>query len=239
MILSPEYLSIRNSQKNLQKTLFSQLPLTSKKILDIGCGNMPNKGFFDQHKSNYIGIDINKDCKPHAIMTAEYLAIASSTIDLVIYTAVLEHVSKPLQSLKEIHRVLKPGGKIILQTHGIYCYHPSPSDHWRWTHTGLEIILKKAGLIPIAIYPSGSTLVTYITFFAQAINHFLYKSIIFSWLRFPSITLINLCGLLLDKSIKTTPFDQPGSLIISYTILARKSRKKKSYNKSLHKNEKK
>jgi hypothetical protein len=34
--------------------------------------------------------------------------------------------------------VTAPGGRVLASTHGVYIYHPTPLDLWRWTHAGLE-----------------------------------------------------------------------------------------------------
>jgi SAM-dependent methyltransferase len=56
----------------------------------------------------------------------------------VISLAVLEHVENPDLFIKEAYRVLKPGGFIITGVPFIQGYHASPSDHFRWTHQGIE-----------------------------------------------------------------------------------------------------
>ena len=41
--------------------------------------------------------------------------------------------------------ILKPGGSIILTTHGYWFYHPTPNDYWRWTSAGLKKIVEAEG----------------------------------------------------------------------------------------------
>ncbi len=56
----------------------------------------------------------------------------------MLSTQVLEHVTDPRLYLAECHRVLRPGGPLLLSTHGIMVYHPDPVDYWRWTGAGLQ-----------------------------------------------------------------------------------------------------
>jgi SAM-dependent methyltransferase len=47
--------------------------------------------------------------------------------------------------LQEAYRILKPGGNIILTTHGYWFYHPTPNDYWRWTSAGLRKTVEAEG----------------------------------------------------------------------------------------------
>jgi SAM-dependent methyltransferase len=56
----------------------------------------------------------------------------------VLCTQVLEHSDDPAQAVRELRRVVAPGGRVLASTHGVQVYHPAPQDLWRWTHAGLE-----------------------------------------------------------------------------------------------------
>ena len=65
--------------------------------------------------------------------------------DCVLSSQVLEHVTDPQRYLTEARRLLKPGGSLIVSTHGIWPYHPDPTDFWRWTADGLQAEIRTAG----------------------------------------------------------------------------------------------
>src|SRR5262249_50864286 len=69
----------------------------------------------------------------------------SNAFDCVLSTQVLEHVSEPDTYLSEAFRLLKPGGRLLLSTHGSWEDHGCPYDFRRWTADGLEYDLRKAG----------------------------------------------------------------------------------------------
>src|SRR5690606_40957980 len=58
---------------------------------------------------------------------------------------VLEHVPDLPRYLMEANRVLKPDGKLILTTHGVWKYHPDPGDYWRWTSAGMRLQITQFG----------------------------------------------------------------------------------------------
>ena len=52
----------------------------------------------------------------------------------------------PALYLSECFRVLRPGGRMLLSTHGMFVYHPDPDDYWRWTCAGLQHVVERGGL---------------------------------------------------------------------------------------------
>ena len=74
------------------------------------------------------------------------VAVADASVDVVLSTQVLEHVTDPAVYLAECVRVLRPGGRLLLTTHGTMFYHPDPVDYWRWTCDGLRKAVTDAGL---------------------------------------------------------------------------------------------
>lgn len=121
-------------------------------ILDFGAGGSPYRSLFP--KANYRRADF-------AIGTGEGLdfvldeslqiAAPDNSFDLVLSTQVLEHVEHPETYLKECLRLLRPGGKLVLTTHGIYADHPCPLDLHRWTADGLAFLCKQSGFEVVAV----------------------------------------------------------------------------------------
>ena len=95
-----------------------------RKILEVGCGQGFNTFLRSKTKNNkVIGIDsseveikVAKQRYPKVdfrVMSAEKLNFKNDSFDEVYAIEVLEHVDKIKKVLKEISRVLKPGGKLI------------------------------------------------------------------------------------------------------------------------------
>lgn len=68
-------------------------------------------------------------------------AIADGTYDAVICLAVLEHVPRPWDAMREMRRVLVPGGRLFLYVPFLSPYHAMPGyygDYVRFTEDGLR-----------------------------------------------------------------------------------------------------
>lgn len=115
------------------------------RIVDFGCADVPYRGFFPAD-ADFVPADLAGN--PRAALTVSregMLPVEAETFDAVLSTQVLEHVSDPAAYLAECRRVLRPGGALILSTHGTFVYHPDPVDYWRWTSAGLQRIVEAAG----------------------------------------------------------------------------------------------
>jgi 2-polyprenyl-3-methyl-5-hydroxy-6-metoxy-1,4-benzoquinol methylase len=116
-------------------------------LLDYGCGERPYQAIFARRFSHVVGADFpgNATADYTVGLQGELPSIADNTFDVVLSTQVLEHVVDPRIYLAEARRVMKPGGTLILSTHGMFQYHADPNDYWRWTRTGLELEVARAG----------------------------------------------------------------------------------------------
>lgn len=127
------------------------------KILDAGCGRGDfTKGFKDLDLRAY-GLDI-EDAKSellkgievkYADIEKDKFPFASNTLDFVFSKSVIEHLKIPDNFIKEIYRVLKPGGRAIIMTPDwqsqMKIFYNDYTHVHPYTKIGLESLLKIFG----------------------------------------------------------------------------------------------
>jgi len=79
------------------------------------------------------GIDLVADA--HDLYMVE-----NDSVDFVTSVSVLEHVKYPQQVVKEMLRILKPGGIIYISVPFIFPFHADPYDFYRFTYKGIDIL---------------------------------------------------------------------------------------------------
>jgi len=105
--------------------------LTNKKILDAGCGT----GWFSaeacRRNANVTSMDLGegllnqvaKKCESDRIVGSILeMPFDDNTFDYVVSSEVIEHTPDPAQAIKEIYRVLKPNGTVVLSTPNQFWY---------------------------------------------------------------------------------------------------------------------
>jgi SAM-dependent methyltransferase len=128
------------------------------RVLDVGCGVKPYYPFFAAHVSEYVGVDVVENPAADLQGAVESLPVEDGSFDLVLCIQVLEHAEDPAQAVRELRRVVAPGGRVLASTHGVQVYHPAPVDLWRWTHAGLDRLFRdNASWSALTVMPASGT----------------------------------------------------------------------------------
>lgn len=155
-------------------------------VVDLGCGESPYKEFILQTADRYIGVDwVGSFHKLKADIVADLnkpLPLECATADMIISISVLEHLSEPRMMLSEAHRILRPGGDLLLQVPWQWRIHEAPFDFFRYSPYGLKYLCEKAGFHEIEVVPMSG-------FFEMMALKFNYFSLRFirgpRWLALP------------------------------------------------------
>ena len=72
------------------------------------------------------------------------MPFADGELDAVILTEVLEHCEQPFDAMKEVYRVLKPGGLLLVTSPFVWPWHGTEhyKDFWRFTADAWRLLLK-------------------------------------------------------------------------------------------------
>lgn len=148
--------AILNSLKNVMDRF-------SGRLLDVGCGKMPYKDLIMKGTAvrEYVGLDLETailyDLKstPHFRWDGRNMPFEGGNFDCAIATEVLEHCPNPEMVLKEIQRVLKPGGYFFFTVPFLWNLHEVPHDEYRYTPFSLQRHLEHSGFQDVEIIATG------------------------------------------------------------------------------------
>jgi SAM-dependent methyltransferase len=119
-------------------------PAAGSRCLDLGCGAGAYRGALEKAGYCWIGFDYSHPKAP-LWADAHALPFPDNTFDFIISLAVLEHIEYPAIMLREINRVLKPGGVYLGSVTYLVPFHDAAS-YFNMTHYGVWSVLDNAGL---------------------------------------------------------------------------------------------
>jgi 2-polyprenyl-3-methyl-5-hydroxy-6-metoxy-1,4-benzoquinol methylase len=107
------------------------VPIAGKVVMDFGCNDGAiSSAYLQEGAARVIGADIDSKALARArhlhpderlsfiLSDVDHVPVESNSIDVLVSLDVFEHVAKPLPILREIHRVLVPGGHAVIGTIG-------------------------------------------------------------------------------------------------------------------------
>jgi 2-polyprenyl-3-methyl-5-hydroxy-6-metoxy-1,4-benzoquinol methylase len=115
--------------KRRRRLTLAKCPLEGKIVLDFGCGNGAQTAEFMQDECKIVALDVDegdlrelsrhfRSQKGSSVLPVRYdglsVPVADASVDVVLCYEVIEHVPDERQALREIRRVLKPGGEVVL-----------------------------------------------------------------------------------------------------------------------------
>lgn len=141
----PKLIDVACSTGNVMKARSKIVPQALGEVLEVGIGSGLNLPFYDPKKvSSIIGIDPAAQMQSLARKRATAIGIPVEVIavdvqgihadtdrfDTIVMTFTLCSIDDPVPALREMARVLKPGGRLLFCEHGLA---PDPSIE-RWQH---------------------------------------------------------------------------------------------------------
>lgn len=128
------------------EVILANMSTTPKQVLEIGSRVADNQDEICNLRpllssSKYIGLDMQAGVGVDVVSDATDLPYKDQSFDLIICLETLEHARDPWKIAKEIERVVKKNGAIILSSQQNFPIHMHPSDYFRYTPYGLATLI--------------------------------------------------------------------------------------------------
>lgn len=192
------------------------------RVLDAGAGELQYSWLFPHCRYTSIDLGVGDVAWDYTRLDVcgdlAKMPFRNDTFEAAINIVVLEHTREPHLVTKDIGRVTRPGGQLLIIVPQEWAMHQLPHDYFRYTRPGLEMLLRNAGFGELDVQPIGG--------FFTLLGRRILDSVLFfqgswRWLLLPFVALLAApIGILLpfldflDKDKNTT---------LGWVCLARKA----------------
>jgi len=130
-------------------------PRARGRLLDVGCGDKPYEDIVGPHVAEYVGLEradtyagtsAGSRRRADVVYEGDRFPFEDASFDTVMSVQVLEHTPDPGALVREMARVLRPGGALILLAPFSFRLHEEPHDYFRFSPHGLRVLCDAAGL---------------------------------------------------------------------------------------------
>lgn len=133
------FLKHKLSKKNLIR--LCEEYATDKPVLVIHSEDVPYKPYFPNGyavtKRKSIPADMHVD-----LYYRDISKIESESYDMILCTGLLEHLPDPQHFINDLHRILRPGGKLVISASAVFSFHECPNDFFHFTPFSFKLLFK-------------------------------------------------------------------------------------------------
>ena len=188
-------------RRELFRGWLSQFPRQQLDVLDIGGRVQPYRSLLNGRLRRYVALDLRRTPLVDVMARGEQLPFQEGYFDIVLCTQVLEYIPDSRQAISEMHRVLRPGGMLLISAPAIFPI-DSENDLWRFTGKGLNLLLKDFSHVEVR--GEGSSIHGLFRTIAVWIGCLAKPPIVARLLRWTVIPLLNLAALCLSGILPTS-----------------------------------
>lgn len=165
---SPDYFAVRHLRPFLETRLTEHVGKGAL-VLDVGCGEQPLRPLIESRGARYLGLDVvqNGAKSVDALALATHIPLAGACADVIVITEVLEHVADTRTAFRELARVVRPGGHVVITIPFVYPLHEEPYDFVRLTPHALRALAAENALEVVELTTYGNELESMALIWAQ------------------------------------------------------------------------
>ena len=138
---------------------FRHVPLLSpgSRVLDLGGNRIRKRGQFniEHYDLHVVYANLSVFKQPDVQADAACIPFQDNCFDTIICSELLEHVPDPQAVLREVHRVMRPAGHLLVCVPFLYRIHGDPDDYGRYTDFYWADVLHRIGFSPVQIERQG------------------------------------------------------------------------------------
>ena len=180
-------------------------------VLDYGSGDGPYKKMLKAYFNSYVSADyeitnLKHSKRPDVIIDDnQHVNVENNSFSCVVLSEVLEHLYEPQLALKEMRRILVPGGYIIGTVPFFMWEHEKPYDFHRYTYFGLKRMFEENNFEIVKLNYVGDNIGVLVYIHSKVFGVFLKPFRGIKPLHFILKTLINIPSLLYFLLVKIKP----------------------------------
>ena len=149
-------------------------------VVDVGGG----KGVYRRliNCDSYTLTDIEDRVGDGSVVIADanvHLPFDDSSVDLILCTEVLEHLHTPKVAMREMRRILKSDGTLLITVPFVWGEHEVPHDYYRYTQFGIKHLCEDAGFADFIIKNTNGFWYTWIALLVSRMRSPVFIPIVF------------------------------------------------------------
>lgn len=153
------------------------------KVLDVGAGGCPHRKLFshcEYFSQDFVQLSDSQIQNEMGYGKIDYVSdilnipVPDKSFDVILCTEVIEHIPDPISAIKEISRILKPGGTLLITAPLQSGLHQEPYHFYGgYTKYWYQKFLKENDFSELNIEPNGTLHTTYFALGLTIIKLFL------------------------------------------------------------------
>ena len=153
-LTDPSWLVLRKRREIFQRWI-AQLPGHELEILDVGGRIQPYRPLLEDRARRYVALDFQRSPLVNVVSRAEGIPFNEESFDLVCCAQVLQYVPQPEVAVSEMHRVLKPGGRLLMSVPSV-AVRDADQECWRFWPGAIRHLLR--GFESVEIVAEGGSI---------------------------------------------------------------------------------